>query len=110
MFEFRDAVVQAGDFLLQRFYQLTVAGDHPAYVGLAGLELLRLDCRSAAPYRERREQTSRPQKPAAWPHRASQRTRIGWVLDAEHGSAPAIAPASRKCVSPTRQGAKPSST
>src|SRR5260370_40675445 len=103
MFEFRDAVVDLWDVLVQRFYQLPVAGDPPAYVGLAGLELLRLDCRSAAPYRERREQTSRPQKPAAWPHRASQRTRIGWVLDAEHGSARAIAPASRKCVCAVRK-------
>src|SRR5216683_2187112 len=61
MFEFRDAVVQTRDFLLQRFYQLTVAGDHPAYVGLAGLELLRFGGRSTAPYREGREQASRPQ-------------------------------------------------
>lgn len=65
MFEFRDAIVQTRDSLLQRFYLLTVAGDDTAQVGLAGLELLRLDGRTAAASRNGREQASRPQKQAA---------------------------------------------
>jgi hypothetical protein len=54
MLQFRDAVIETRDFVLQRFYLLTVAGDHPAYVGLAALELLRLGGGSTAIRGDRR--------------------------------------------------------